>query len=116
MRREWEKFLNRCRWSLAGWRDVWATEESLQQWIWANVASGTLALLLDLTTGERALILALGILILAAELMNSALERAVDLVTEEEHPLARRAKDAGSAAVAMTGIAGGVAWIVILLG
>ena len=74
------------------------------------------AFLLPLDTAERALILALGILILAAELMNTGIENAVDQISKEEHPLAKKAKDAASAAVAVTGIAAGVAWAVILIG
>jgi len=59
--------------------------------------------------------LALGILVLAAELMNTAIERTVDLVSKEQSDLARMAKDAGSAAVMVTAIAAGAAWVVVLV-
>ena len=62
------------------------------------------------------LIVALGVLILAAELMNTAIEETVDYISTDHDPRAGRAKDAGSAAVAVTAIAGGLAWLVILLG
>ncbi|GKY86883.1 diacylglycerol kinase [Sinisalibacter aestuarii] len=113
-RREWRRFVNRCVWSLAGWRDTWAHEPSLRFWTSIVALSTLAALLLPLGFSERAVILPLGLLVLAAELMNTAVERAVDYISTEEHPLARRAKDAGSAAVALTAIAGGVAWGVIL--
>ncbi|MEZ5912753.1 MAG: diacylglycerol kinase [Paracoccaceae bacterium] len=116
IRREWDRFVNRCIWSWAGWVETWRTEHSLQQWLWANIASATLAMVLDLSGGERALILALGVLTLAAELMNTAVERAVDYISTEQHPLAKQAKDCASAAVAVTGIAAGVAWIAVLIG
>jgi diacylglycerol kinase (ATP) len=54
--------------------------------------------------------------VVASELINTAIERTVDLVTQEHHDLAREAKDTGSAFVALTAIACGVAWAVILLG
>lgn len=73
-------------------------------------------LLVEMTSGERALILALGLLILAAEVMNTALEEIVDYLSTERHPRAKKAKDCGSAAVALTEIAGGVAWLVVLIG
>lgn len=73
-------------------------------------------MVIDLTGGERALILALGILVLAAELMNTAVERTVDYISTEQHDLARRAKDLASATVAVTAIAAGVAWLAILVG
>ena len=116
VQREWQRFRNRVIWSCNGWLDCWRNEPSLHQWVWANVVSAGFALTLDLDGAERALILALGILVLAAELMNTGIERAIDYISKDHHPLAKQAKDAASAAVAMTGIAAGVAWVVILIG
>ncbi|SEN15920.1 diacylglycerol kinase (ATP) [Gemmobacter aquatilis] len=107
---------NTARWSWQGWRAAWASEKSLRQWVGVNLASATLAFLLPLAPGERALILALGLLILVAELFNTAIEEAIDYISTDQDPRAGRAKDCGSAAVALTAIAGGVAWLVILLG
>ena len=81
-----------------------------------NLASAVLAFSLDLTVAERGLILALGLLVLAAELMNTGLEEVVDYISKAEDPRAKKAKDCGSAAVALTAIAGGVAWVVVLIG
>ncbi len=113
---EWQRFRNTCRWSWQGWTAAWATEKSLRQWTLVNILSAALALMLDLSTGERALILALGLLVLAAELANTAVESVVDLVSPEPSALARKAKDCGSACVALAALAGGLAWAVILLG
>jgi diacylglycerol kinase (ATP) len=106
----------RCLWSWAGWKDAWAHEHSFRSWVWANLVSAIAAIALPLDASERALILALGILVLAAELINTAIERTVDYISTEEHPLARRAKDAGSAGVAVAAIAAGMAWVVVLAG
>lgn len=116
IKREWSRFRNRAIWSWEGWVDCWKNEPSLQQWIWANIVSAGFAIMLDISAVERALILALGVLILAAELMNTAIETAIDYISEEEHPMAKRAKDLASAAVAVTAIAAGVAWLAILIG
>lgn len=116
LKREWQRFRLRVIWSWAGWVDCWRNEPSLHQWVWANVISGGLALVLDLSPAERALILSLGILVLAAELMNTAVERTVDYISTDQNDLARRAKDLASAAVAMTAIATGAAWLVVLIG
>lgn len=104
----------RIVWSWAGCVNTWQTEHSFRSWVWANLVSGGLALLLPLSPAERALILALGLLVLAAELFNTAIERAIDYISQERHPLAGQAKDAGSAAVAVTALAAGVAWVVVL--
>ena len=106
----------RCIWSWEGCVDTWRAEPSFRQWVWVNIISVSLAFLLPLEPGERALILVLGLLVLVAELFNSSIEATVDLVSPDVHPLAKRAKDAASAGVALTAIAGGVAWLVILIG
>lgn len=107
---------DRIVWSLDGWRDAWRNEPSLRSWVYANVISVIAAFALPLSGTERLILIVLGILILAAELMNTGLERLTDLVTTEQNDLARRSKDCGSAAVALTAIAGGVAWVWILIG
>ncbi|MDV4145220.1 diacylglycerol kinase [Shimia sp. FJ5] len=113
-------FLKRLKWRLVwSWRgcvDAWRHEHSFRTWVWANVLSAGFALWLPLGVAERALILALGVLVLAAELFNTALERAVDHISLDKHPLAGQAKDAGGAAVAVTAIAAGVAWVVVIVG
>lgn len=116
LRSELGRIYNTAKWSWEGWASAWATEKSLRQWTLVNVLSALLAMFLDLTAGERALILALGLLILAAELVNTAIEELVDSIFPGLDPRAKRAKDCGSAAVAVTAIAGGLAWAVILLG
>ncbi|MFP7671928.1 diacylglycerol kinase [Marivita sp. S0852] len=116
MKRFWQHVSTRSLWSWQGCVDTWRAEYSFRAWVWANVASAALAFLLPLSGVERALILALGVLVLAAELVNTAIEAAVDHTSMDTHPLAKRAKDAGSAGVAVTAIAAGVAWVFILIG
>ncbi|MFP7569835.1 diacylglycerol kinase [Marivita sp. S2033] len=106
----------RTIWSWDGCVETWRTEYSFRSWVWANLVSAALALVLPLAPVERALILVLGLLVLAAELFNTAIENAVDHSSTEIHPLAKRAKDAGSAGVAVAAFAAGVAWLVILIG
>ncbi len=113
---QYRRFLNTCVWSMQGWVAAWATEVSLRQWTIVNILSAALAFSLPLSVTERALILALGILVLAAELFNTAIEEIVDHVTPHQHPAAKKAKDCGSAGVALAALAGGVAWLVILIG
>ncbi|MBT2129572.1 diacylglycerol kinase [Aliiroseovarius lamellibrachiae] len=116
LKREWARFADRCRWSWAGWLDGWRNEKSVRQWVYAWLASAALAFTLDLSPVERAVILSLGGFVIAAELVNTAIERTVDLVTKEHHDLAGRAKDAASAFVGLTAISVGIAWGIILFG
>ena len=103
-------------WSWQGWTAAWAGERSLRQWTLANVISAALALMLDFTAPERALIIGFGLLILAAELLNTGIEEAINRISPDQHPLSKKAKDAGSAGVALTAIAAGVVWLILLIG
>lgn len=113
---EARRFRNTVIWSWQGWSAAWASEKTLRQWTVVNILSALLAFYLPLSTAERGLILALGLLVLAAELMNTGLEEAINYISTAHDPRAKKAKDCGSAAVALTALAGGVAWLVILIG
>jgi len=54
-------------------------------------------------------------LVLVAELLNSAVEAAVDRISFENHRLAKRAKDIGSAAVMLSLVNAAAVWLLILL-
>lgn len=53
--------------------------------------------------------------VIAGELINTAIEAVVDLVTEEYHPLAKVAKDTSAAAVFVLAIMAAVVGIIIFL-
>jgi diacylglycerol kinase (ATP) len=75
-----------------------------------------LAFFCPASRGERALMIAVCLLSLIVELLNSAIEAVVDRVSTEHHPLSKNAKDMGSAAqfFALTMVA--AVWALILLG
>ena len=54
------------------------------------------------------------LLVLLVELLNSAIEATVDRISLEDHNLAKRAKDIGSAAVLVSLINVAVTWVLIL--
>ncbi len=107
---------NTVRWSWAGWCAAWVSEKSLRQWSVAQVLSVALALALPLGTAERALIIALGFLVLAAELFNTAIETVVNDISPQIREAARKAKDCASAGVALVALAAAGAWVVVLWG
>jgi diacylglycerol kinase (ATP) len=65
---------------------------------------------------ERALLIGSVLLVLIVELLNSAIEATVDRISFENHRLAKRAKDIGSAAVMLALICAGATWLLILVG
>ena len=73
------------------------------------------ALWLGHTGVERALLIGSLLLVLIVELLNSAVEATVDRISFENHRLAKRAKDIGSAAVMLSLVNAGVIWLLIIL-
>lgn len=86
-------------WSLQGLRAAWLHESSFRLEVYLLLVLGPLALWLGQTGVERALLLGSCLLVLAVELLNSAIEAVIERYGPEFHELAGRAKDMGSAAV-----------------
>lgn len=107
---------NASIWSMAGIRATWATEDNFKQWTIANVLSAALAFSLDLSGLERAVIIGFGLMILMAELANTAIETTIDRFSIEDHPLSKKAKDIGSAVVATAAVTALIVWLLILFG
>lgn len=101
--------------SLDGWRHGWREEKSLRQWAGVNVAAWVALAILRPPLWACALVVVLGLLLLALELVNSAIEAAIDYISTETHPLAKAAKDTGSAAVAVMGLGYVAAWVFAVL-
>ena len=64
---------------------------------------------------ERALLVAAVLFVLVVELLNSAIEATVDRISFDNHLLAKRAKDIGSAAVMLSLATAAIVWLLILL-
>ncbi len=92
------RFLKSIKYSLDGLIYAYRYEQSLWLHGFASLLAITLGIVFKISLSEWAIIfIALGS-ILALELINTAIEAAVDLTTTEIHPLAKIAKDCGSAA------------------
>ncbi|MEC1179924.1 diacylglycerol kinase family protein [Metasolibacillus meyeri] len=79
---------------------VAATKEQNMRFHLASACIVTIAgLLTGLTTLEWLVIVLVIVLVIGAEMINSAIERVVDLATAEIHPLAKAAKDIAAGAV-----------------
>ena len=94
------RILLATRWSLQGLRAAWLHESSfrLEAYLLVLVLV-PLGLWLGHTPVERVLMIGSGLLVLSAELLNSAVEAVIERYGAEFHELAGRAKDMGSAAV-----------------
>lgn len=88
-----------ARFSAQGFAHAWRHESAFRQELTLAVLLTPLALWLGQTAIERVLLIACLLLVLIVELLNSAVEAAIDRVGDEHHELSGRAKDLGSAAV-----------------
>lgn len=85
--------------SMAGFKAAWLNEAAFRQELYLAIILLPLAFILGETAVEQALLISGLFLVLIAELINSGIEAIADCLTTERHPLIKRAKDVGSAAV-----------------
>ncbi|MDX9743903.1 MAG: diacylglycerol kinase [Arcobacteraceae bacterium] len=91
------------------------TESSFKLELMAGIIIIPLIFILDFVLIEKVALLMTAILVLIVELINSAIENVVDLVTKEIHPLAKSAKDIGSTAVMFAIGLHLLLWVIFLL-
>ncbi|MDD3649976.1 diacylglycerol kinase [Immundisolibacter sp.] len=99
--------------SFNGLRAAFAGEEAFRQELLIVAILSPLGWWLGRSAVERALLIASLLLLLIVELLNSAIEAAIDRIGPERHELSGRAKDMGSAAVFVALVLTGVVWLSI---
>jgi diacylglycerol kinase (ATP) len=111
-----KRVMNAAGYSWAGLRAAFKHEDAFRQEVFLALLLIPLALYLGETGIERALMIAAVLGVLIVELLNSAVEAAVDRISLEHHQLIKRAKDMGSAAVMIALANVIVVWALVLLG
>lgn len=101
--------------SLAGLRVAYQEETAFRQEVWLALVLVPTALLFPLPLMGRAFLVAAMLLVLAMELLNTAIEAVVDLASPGFHPLAKKAKDVGSAAVLVSLFILALGWLCALI-
>lgn len=105
---------NAARYALDGLRFAFQREAAFRQELALCVVLAPLAVWLPVTPIERVALLGVLIAVLVVELINSAIEAAVDRVGLERHPLSKQAKDLASAAVMLTLLLATLTWMLLL--
>ncbi len=113
-RRGLRRLLNATRYSIDGLAAAWRHENAFRQELVLAAVLLPVALLLPLPGVEKVLLVSSLLLVLIVELLNTAIEVAVDRDSVEIDPLAKRAKDYGSAAVMISLLIAGMTWLTIL--
>jgi diacylglycerol kinase (ATP) len=107
---------NALHYSFAGLSAALTHEDAFRQETLLAAILIPLSFFLPVTWTGRALMIASVLLVLIVELVNSAIEAIVDRVSLDRHPLSKRAKDVGSAAVLLALLNVVVVWSGVLLG
>ena len=101
---------------MSGFKAAFKHEDAFRQEVVLAIVLIPLAVYLGKSSVERALMIASVLLVLIVELLNSAIEAAVDHTSTDHHALAKRAKDIGSAAVFVALAIVVSVWGLVLLG
>ncbi len=95
LKRIWKAFF----YSWDGFKAAFEHEAAFRQEFFLACLLIPIASFLPLSFAMRAVMVASVMLVLIVEILNSAIEATVDRISQERHPLSKRAKDMGSAAV-----------------
>lgn len=110
-----DRILHAAGYSWDGLLAAYRGESAFRQEIWLTIIGAPLAFWLGKDWVQVALLVGSLVLVLIVELLNSAVEAAIDRVSFELHDLSKRAKDIASAAVLLSlllaaGVWGAAVW------
>ncbi|WP_042162762.1 diacylglycerol kinase family protein [Paenibacillus gorillae] len=108
------KFIRSLGYAWSGIRFGIRTQRHVRFHLLAASVVSILASFLSLTRVEWAVLLLTFALVIAAELVNTAIEQAVDLASPGQHPVAKAAKDAAAGAVLVTAVAAVIIGLLII--
>ena len=100
--------------SMAGLRAAFRHEQAFRQEVYLLLVVVPLGLWLGENGVEKVLLIGSWLIVMLAELLNSAVEAVVDRIGSEQHELSGRAKDIASAAVMVALVLAGLTWAVLV--
>jgi diacylglycerol kinase (ATP) len=106
---------NAFRYSLAGLSAAYRHEDAFRQEVLLAAILIPTAFFCPVSPVEKAIMIASVLLVIIVELLNSAVEAAIDRISLDRHLLSKRAKDIGSAAVLIALLNVLIVWALILL-
>lgn len=109
-----QRLLNAARYSVDGLRAAWRHEDAFRQEAILAAIMIPLALWLPVGLIEKIVLAGVVLLVLIVELLNTAVEVAIDRDSYEINSLGKRAKDLGSAAVMLSLLFAGGTWVAII--
>ncbi len=110
------RICNAVTYSLDGFVAAFRHEDAFRQEVVLAAVLIPIALLLPVDHTGKALMILSVMWVLVAELLNSGIEAVTDRISLEDHALAKRAKDLGSAAVMLSLISAAAVWLLMIFG
>lgn len=107
------RILNAFFFSMHGLKTCFKTEEAFRQEVFLSAFLIPAAFWVGDSGLERVALIAAVAIVLIVEMLNTAVERAIDRISFEKHELSKEAKDMGSAAVFMALVLAGFIWAMI---
>lgn len=112
---EWKRFYKSFKFAWNGIFQTFKSERNFQIHVYISSLIIILGFYLKFTMFDWVVILFLIGGMLALELMNTAIEHVVDLITEDYNPIAKAAKDAAAGAVLVYAILSVIIGVILLL-
>ncbi len=109
-----KRIINAFGYSKDGLAAAYRYESAFRQVLWLNLILIVLTFILNFDSATKMLLIIASFVSLITELFNTAVEAAVDHTSTEKHELAKRAKDAGSAAQLLALTMLGIVWVIAL--
>ena len=109
-----KRIINAFGYSKDGLAAAYRYERAFRQVLWLNLILIVLTFILNFDSATKMLLIIASFVSLITELFNTAVEAAVDHTSTEKHELAKRAKDAGSAAQLLALTMLGIVWAIAL--
>ena len=109
-----KRIVNAFGYSKDGLAAAYRYESAFRQVLWLNLILIVLTFILNFDSTTKMLLIIASFVSLITELFNTAVEAAVDHTSTEKHELAKRAKDAGSAAQLLALTMLGIVWVIAL--
>lgn len=114
-KRECKKIINSFKYAIEGFISSFKTERNMKIHVLAMIIVIILGFILKLTKIEWCICIILVVLVISAELFNTAIETIVDMISPEKNEKAKLAKDISAAAVLILAIGAVIVGILIFL-
>ncbi|MFZ4540823.1 MAG: diacylglycerol kinase [Rickettsiales bacterium] len=108
------RILKAFGYSFAGLKAAYASEAAFRQELVLLLIGIPLACWLEVSNVGRSVMIGSLLVVVLVEIINTAIEATIERISSEQHPLSKKAKDLGSAAVMVSLLNAAVIWAVIL--